>query len=194
MTTKNLVLASSSRYRRSLLEKLHLPFIASTADIDETPRPGEQSEQLALRLAREKALALCDQYPHSLIIGSDQVAVLQGRQLTKPGSLVACVEQLQAAAGNAVEFYTGISLVDSATGECRWDVDRCTVYFRPLSKRQIRRYVELEKPCDCAGGFKGEGLGIALFERIAGNDPNALVGLPLIRLVDLLEQFNVQVL
>ncbi len=194
MNTTNLVLASGSRYRQYLLEKLHLPFVACAADIDESPRPGEQPEQLATRLAREKALALCEQYPHSLIIGSDQVAVLHGRQLTKPGSRTACMEQLQAAAGQAVDFYTGISLIDSASGECHGDMDRCTVCFRPLSKRQISRYVDLEKPYDCAGGFKSEGLGIALFERIAGDDPNALVGLPLIKLVSLLEKFNVQVL
>ncbi len=194
MTTQNLILASSSRYRRKLLEKLHLPFVAEAADIDETAHPGERPERQAVRLAQEKAQALSGRYPHSLIIGSDQVAVLQGRQLTKPGSFAVTMEQLQAVAGQAVEFYTGICLVDSDTGQYECAMDRCTVHFRALTDRQIKRYVQREKPYDCSGGFKSEGLGIALFERITGDDPNALVGLPLIKLVGLLEKFGVSVL
>jgi septum formation protein len=194
MPSSPLVLASSSRYRQALLAKLGLPFEAAAPAIDETARPGETPAQLSMRLAVEKARALAGRYPAHLIIGSDQVAMLEGIQLTKPGGFARTVEQLRAAAGKPVEFLTSICLLDSASGQALTDIDRTIVHFRPLTDRQIEAYVNKEQPYDCAGGFKSEGLGIVLFERIEGEDPNALVGLPLIRLARLLAEFGVEIL
>ncbi len=191
---KKLVLASASLYRKELLRKLGLDFITCPAEIDETAQEFETADQLAVRLAVEKAKSVAVRFAEHLIIASDQVAMHQGQQLTKPGSKDAAIDQLNRQSGHAVAFHTGLCLLDGASGRCTTALDRCTVYFKRLSADQIRRYVELEKPYDCAGSFKSEGLGIALFERIEGDDPNALVGLPLIKLVSLLEQFGVRVL
>jgi septum formation protein len=189
-----LVLASSSRYRQALLAKLGLAFEAGTPSIDESAREGETPMQLSIRLAEEKARALAERFPAHLIIGSDQVAMLEGIQLGKPGSHTQTVRQLRAAAGKTVEFLTSVCVLDSATGQALTDIDRTLVHFRPLTDSQIEGYVDKERPYDCAGGFKSEGLGIVLMEKLETEDPNALVGLPLIRLAGLLEKFGVEIL
>ncbi|MBS1211783.1 MAG: maf-2 [Proteobacteria bacterium] len=189
-----IVLASGSPHRRELLAKLGLPFQSASPEIDERSHPGERPESLALRLGKDKAVALAPRFPAHLIIGSDQVALLDGRQLHKPGDAANTCSQLRAAAGKSVDFYTSICVLDTSSGECRADLDRTRVHFRTLSDQQIRHYVERDQPFDCAGGFKSEGLGIALFEKLETEDPNALVGLPLIRLVRLLDTFGVSVI
>ncbi len=190
-----LVLASGSAYRRQLLEKLGLPFVWRSPDVDETPREGEAPQILARRLARDKARALAGDFPDSWIIGSDQVAVTaRGQLLGKPGDHETAVAQLLAASGGTVTFYTALCLHHSGSGHCHEDVDVCQVDFRPLTHQQIERYLHRETPYDCAGSFKSEGLGIALFRAIRGEDPNALVGLPLIRLVSLFEVAGIEVL
>ncbi|QFT54689.1 nucleoside triphosphate pyrophosphatase [Microbulbifer sp. THAF38] len=186
-----LILASSSPYRRALLQQLNLPFRHAAPHINEEARPGEGAGALALRLAQEKAQALVKDHPKALIIGSDQVAEYEGGILGKPGNRTKAIAQLQACSGNKVIFHTGLSLLDSESGRQASTVETFTVYFRPLSLAQIERYVELEEPYDCAGSFKVEGLGIALFEKLDGTDINTLVGLPLIRLVDLLGEFGI---
>lgn len=189
-----LVLASSSPYRKQLLAKLGLDFEAVSPSVDETPRLGETPVELALRLASEKAKALSKNFPEHLIIGSDQVALLNGRQLTKPGDRDRAINQLRSAAGQTVAFHTGICVFHSGRNELKTDIEQTIVRFRALTDIQIQHYVDRDQPFDCAGGFKSEGLGIALLESIDGQDPNALVGLPLIRLVRLLEAFGVSVL
>jgi MAF protein len=194
MQTYKVVLASSSEYRKQLLEKLPISFIIASPEIDEIAKYNESLQQLARRLAIAKAQAVQDQFKQHLIIASDQVAILDGRQLTKPGGRKQTIEQLEACSSRSVDFYTSICLLDSASGKYYCDLDKTTVYFKELSKKQIIRYVDLDRPYDCAGGFKVEGLGIALFERIQGEDPNALIGLPTIKLINLFEQFGVTVL
>ncbi|BBM03767.1 nucleoside triphosphate pyrophosphatase [Microbulbifer sp. GL-2] len=187
----SLILASSSPYRRALLQQLRLPFGHAAPHIDEEAKPGESANSLALRLAEEKALALAPINPQSLIIGSDQVAECDGRILGKPGGREQAIAQLSACSGSRVTFYTGLSVFNSATRRQISSVETYTVHFRQLNAGQIERYVELEKPYDCAGSFKVEGLGITLFEKLEGSDINTLVGLPLIRLVDFLGEFGV---
>lgn len=194
METPLLVLASSSPYRKLLLEKLQLPFVTAEPNIDEAPLFNEAPEQLAMRLAAAKARAVAKEFPRHLIIGADQVAVLGGRKLDKPGNFETAVAQLQAASGRSVCFYTGISVLNSRSGRQINAVDICKVHFRSLSQEEIQDYVRREEPYDCVGAFKAEGLGIALFQRIEGDDPNALIGLPLIQLVDLLRRFGIKVL
>lgn len=189
-----LILASSSPYRRLLLEKLTLPFQCAAPHVDESPHPGESPEALALRLAESKAKALAGEFPGHLIIGSDQVACIDGRLLGKPGGREAAIGQLQLASGKTARFLTALYLWHSGEQRGLGELDTTTVHFRPLSRRQIENYVDREKPYDCAGGFKSESLGIALFQGIDSDDPNALIGLPLIRLVSLLQQFGVSVL
>lgn len=189
-----IVLASSSAYRRELLKKLAIDFSCCPANVDETPRPHESPADLALRLSIEKALAVGSAYPAHLVIGSDQVAALAGEVLGKPGSRERAVAQLQRQSGRAVSFYTGLCVLDSASGQYFTALDRCEVHFKPLSLQQIEYYLDVDRPYDCAGSFKSEALGIALFDKICGEDPNALVGLPLIKLVGLLQQFGVDVL
>ncbi|WP_193164369.1 Maf family protein [Microbulbifer hainanensis] len=185
-----LILASSSPYRRDLLEQLQIPFECASPHINEEAFLGEQPSALAGRLAREKAQALAGTFPDALIIGSDQVAECDGQALGKPGNHTRAATQLQACSGRQVNFYTGLSVLDSASGKQRTEIERFTVHFRQLSEAQINYYLEQEKPFDCAGSFKVEGLGIALFEKMEGNDFNSLIGLPLIRLVDLLRAFG----
>lgn len=182
----NLVLASSSRYRHDLLSRLRLPFETVSPDIDESPQPGETPLALVQRLSREKAEALQERFPQHLIIGSDQVALCQKEMLTKPGTVERARAQLQHQSGHTVEFLTGLCLLNSATKTHRSDVAITRVRFRTLSADEIQRYVDLEKPLECAGSFRCESLGISLFESIESDDPSALIGLPLIRLAGML--------
>lgn len=191
---KKLVLASSSIYRQQLLQKLHLKFITCPAEIDESAHALESGEQLAVRLAITKAKSVAEHYGEHIIIASDQVAMHEGRQLRKPGDRDTAIQQLSRQSGHQVKFHTGLCVMDSANDHYLTALDTCTVYFRQLGSEQIRHYVDLEQPYDCAGSFKSEGLGIALFEKIEGDDPNALIGLPLIKLVSLLAQFGHPVL
>ena len=167
--------------------------MTATPDIDEAAHLSEPPEHLALRLAEEKASALASQFPDHLIIGSDQVAILDNQQLHKPGTREMNLRQLRDSAGKTAVFYTGLCVIDTRSGTCLHDMDITRVRFRQLSERQIENYVDREKSWNCAGGFKSEGLGIALFEKMETEDPNALVGLPLIRLIRLLEGFGVHV-
>ncbi|AQQ67744.1 septum formation inhibitor Maf [Microbulbifer agarilyticus] len=185
---RNLILASSSSYRRELLAKLHLTFESCAPHINEEALPGEAAVDLASRLAREKALALAGRYPDHLIIGSDQVAECRGTLLGKPGTKERAIDQLTQSSGHKVSFHTGLCLVDTRDMSHVTVCETYSVYFRELSKEEITRYVELDQPLDCAGSFKSEGLGIALFEKMEGLDPNTLIGLPLIRLIELLRQ------
>ena len=186
----DLVLASTSRYRRELLSRLLPQFRVETPDVDETPRENETPADLALRLARAKAVAVAAKNPGALVIGSDQVAEVDGRALGKPGTAERARAQLAASSGRTVVFHTAICLADARARPIRelaaTDITR--VVFRTLSAEEIARYVERENPLDCAGSFKSEGLGIALFERIETTDPTALIGLPLIALADLLRR------
>lgn len=189
-----LILASTSPYRRTLLEKLDLPFIAVSPRVDETRRNNEEPRALAVRLAKEKSLAVASLTPRGLVVGSDQVAVLNGAVLSKPGTRESAITQLTAASGQTIHFYTAVCVTQAETGHSVADVDECRVTLRWLTRERIAHYVDLEKPLDCAGSFKSEGLGIALLEKIEGDDPNALVGLPLIRLIRILEAFGLDCL
>lgn len=179
-----LLLASSSRYRRQLLEQLRIPFEHASPDIDETPLPDETPSAYVERLAIEKARALSSDYPQYWIIGSDQTCVINGNIVGKSGNRENAIEQLQACAGKAVTFYTGLAVVNP-DGDVFSLVEPFTVRFRALTTEEIERYVDLEQPFDCAGSFKVEGLGIQLFEALEGRDYNSLIGLPLIGLMDL---------
>ncbi len=173
-----LILASTSRYRRELLERLGLPFETRAPDADETALAGEAPERMATRLAIAKSASIRD--PDALVIGSDQVPSLRGRILRKPGSHGAALDQLRACQGETVVFHTAVTLRDNAAGR-RWShVDRTAVHFAALHDSALERYLQLEEPYDCAGSFKVEGLGVALFERVESSDPTALIGLPLI--------------
>jgi septum formation protein len=190
----SLILASTSPFRRELLERLHIPFETASPETDETRQPNESAEALVKRLAEAKASAVAENHPNSLIIGSDQVAVLDDEILGKPGNHENAVKQLQAARGKEVIFYTGLCLLNSASNNKQVDVVKFSVTFRNLTDEQIEAYLRKEQPYNCAGSFKSEGLGIALFQRLEGDDPNALIGLPLIRLIDMLQQEGVDVL
>jgi septum formation protein len=183
-----LVLASTSPFRLAVLKKLPLSFDTDSPDIDETALPNESPEQLVNRLAEAKARAVAPRHAHSLIIGSDQVAVLNGHILGKPGNHDNAVKQLRDASGQKVEFKTGLCLLNSDTGQAQVACVPFTVQFRQLSDAQIERYLAHEQPYNCAGSFKSEGLGITLFEKLLGDDPNTLIGLPLIELVRMLEK------
>lgn len=189
-----LVLASASPYRRELLERLGLSFETTSPNIDETASPDEPAEQLVKRLAESKARAVAFDFPESLIIGSDQVAVLDNRILGKPGNHEKAVEQLRHASGHKVSFVTGLCLLNARTGHCQVTAEYYSVVFRKLSDMQIENYLQREKPYDCAGSFKSEGLGISLFEKMEGDDPNALIGLPMIALVKMLAHEGLDVL
>lgn len=190
----HLVLASSSPYRRSLLERLRLPFEHAAPEIDESPLPDEDGPQLVCRLAEAKARALAARYPEHLIIGSDQVASLaDGRILGKPHDFARAREQLRAASDSSVTFHTGLCLYNSHSGRTQNACIPFTVHFRALDDARIERYLKLEQPYDCAGSFKSEGLGISLFRATEGEDATSLIGLPLIRLVDMLLNENISV-
>jgi len=188
-----LLLASSSPYRRELLERLRLPFVCASPDIDESRLPDEPAMALVQRLAREKAMALAARFPDHLIIGSDQVAVLGDQILGKPHTFERALEQLSASSGKSVSFLTGLALYNSRTGECQVDCVPFTVHMRDLTPERISRYLHAEQPYDCAGSFKAEGLGVSLFRSTEGPDANSLIGLPLIRLVDMLSNEGVQI-
>jgi septum formation protein len=178
--SSQLVLASTSRYRRDLLARLRLPFDVAAPAVDESPLPGEAPLGLVTRLAAAKAAAVARQRPEDWVIGSDQIAVRDKEILGKPGTTERCIAQLESASGREVTFLTAVSIQRERDGIAHHRVDRTVVRFRENPLERIRRYVELELPLDCAGGFKCEGLGIALFEHIESTDPTALIGLPLI--------------
>jgi septum formation protein len=190
MTT--LILASTSRYRQELLRRLRVPFDVVAPQVDETARPGERPADLALRLARAKAEAVAAMHPQAVVIGSDQVADLDGRALGKPGSHARAVEQLRAMRGRAVVFHTAVAVV--ARGFAQAVDVPVQVQMRDCTDAQIERYLRLEQPYDCAGSAKCETLGIAICERITSDDPTALVGLPLIATCRLLAQAGYDVL
>lgn len=183
-----LVLASGSLWRRQLLDRLGLPYTWESPDIDETARPGETPEALVHRLALAKASHVAERHPNHLIIGSDQVAVFDDEVLGKPGDEDTARSQLARFSGRRVTFLTGLALVDTRSARHWVCHERYEAVFRQLSGREIARYVERERPLDCAGSFRMEGLGIALFEKLEGDDPNTLIGLPLIRLCTLLRE------
>ncbi|MFW5427486.1 MAG: Maf family protein [Methylophagaceae bacterium] len=191
---QQLVLGSSSPFRAELLAKLGLSFIAVSPDIDEQALPEESAAQLVQRLSEQKARAIAVNYPNALIIGSDQVAVLDGEILGKPGNHENAVKQLQAASGKTVLFLTGLALLNSQNGEMQSLVEPFEVNFNSLSPAQIEHYLQQEQPYQCAGSFKSEGFGISLFSKLNGDDPNTLIGLPLIRLIALLRTQGVDVL
>ncbi|MCD7097533.1 Maf family nucleotide pyrophosphatase [Stenotrophomonas sp. MMGLT7] len=181
-----LILASTSPYRRELLQRLRLTFSCSKPHVDESPLPGEAPRALAARLATAKAAAVAVQAADAWVIGSDQVAELDGRPLGKPGTRAAAIAQLEAMSGRSVVFHTAACLMRHGRALAAADVT--TVRLRPLDRNEIERYIDAESPLDCAGSFKCEGLGIALFEAIESRDPTALVGLPLIALSGLLRE------
>lgn len=189
-----LILASSSRYRRALLERLGLPFEAIAPDIDESPFPNETPTQLVERLAVAKAKAVAERAPNSLVIGSDQVALHGDTIVGKPNTFENAVNQLRQASGSTVTLHTGLAVVHADSGRVQSEVVPFRVVFRKLSRAQIENYLNKERPFDCAGSVKSEGLGIALLERFEGDDPNALIGLPLIRLVRMLEREGLAVI
>jgi MAF protein len=182
-----LVLASTSPYRRELLERLKLPFVTAAPDVDESVLPAETPQALVIRLAEQKARAVATDHSHALIIGSDQVATIDGLILGKPGNHDRASQQLALASGKKVTFFTGLCLYNSATDHCQIHCEPFHVHFRTLDEATIEHYLQREQPYNCAGSFKSEGLGIVLFERLQGDDPNALIGLPLIRLVSMLK-------
>ena len=184
-TTPPIVLASTSPFRRQLLERLGVVFETAAPDVDESPIEGERPDALVLRLSEAKARAI-GASRQGLIIGSDQVATTGDDILGKPGSHARAIEQLRMLAGNRVTFHTGLCLLNSITGESQLDVVPFEVQFRQLDEAQIERYLRQDQPYNCAGSFKSEGLGITLFECMQGDDPTALIGLPLIRLTTML--------
>lgn len=191
-TSSKLVLASTSPFRKEILNKLGIAFKTAAPDVNESAIKNETPEQLVRRLAELKAKAVADEYPAHLIIGSDQVAVIEGKILGKPHTHERAVEQLSNASGKTVHFLTGLCLYNSATGISQAETVPFDVVFRELSTSQIENYLQAEKPYNCAGSFKSEALGIALFEKLIGDDPNTLIGLPLIRLIAMLENENIQ--
>lgn len=186
-----LVLASTSAYRRELLQRFGLPFEVARPDIDESPLPGEHPRATAERLAIEKARAVAGNFTDALIIGSDQVAAMGDIRFGKPGTVERAVAQLKQMSGQTVIFHTALALLNTQTGDAQIDVVPTEVRFRTLSDDEIVRYVQKERPLDCAGSAKSEGLGITLLDALSGDDPNALVGLPLIALARMLRHEGV---
>lgn len=189
-----IILGSTSRYRKQLLQRLGIEFATAAPGIDETKLDEESPQALVARLSEKKAKAVAENFTDSLIIGSDQVAVLNNEILGKPGNHEKAVQQLLRLSGNTVTFFTGLCLYNTDTSAIQTDVIPFTVVFKKLTTKQIENYLEKEKPYDCAGSFKSEGLGVALFERMEGDDPSALIGLPLIRLCKMFEQENVDII
>lgn len=192
--TQPLLLASTSPFRQALLEKLQVPFSIASPDCDETPLPNENAEQLVRRLAEGKAKACAASHPDHIIIGSDQVCVINDKIIGKPLTEEKACQQLKDASGQVVTFYTGLCVFNARTGDSRVICEPFHVHFRQLSDETIARYVAKEQPLYCAGSFKCEGLGIALFDRLDGRDPNTLIGLPLIALCDLLQTQGIEIL
>jgi septum formation protein len=191
---RNVILASTSRYRRELLERLRLPFDVQPPEVDETPLPGESPRALAERLALEKASVIARRFPDAVVIGSDQVADLAGEPLGKPGDHARATAQLQRMRGQTLIFQTAVAVVCQATGFVQRDLAPVRVVFRDLSNAAIEAYLNAEQPYDCAGSAKSEGLGIALLDAIDSDDPTALVGLPLIRTAKMLRAAGVDLL
>lgn len=187
-----LILASASPYRQALLLRLGLPFSVVAPGIDETPQTGEAPAQTALRLAEAKARTVAPQHPTALIIGCDQVADFHGVAVGKPRDRADALDQLRTLRGRTVSFHTAVALLDAPTGRCRKALVDVVSTFRNLDDATLQTYLDREQPFDCAGSVKAEGLGIALFTRLASDDPTALIGLPLIRLTDLLEAEGVR--
>lgn len=194
MQSQELILASSSPYRRELLERLQLPFSCIVPDVDETPLTGESPEQTALRLCQDKARKVAAQHSTALIIGCDQVATLDGMQIGKPLTHDNAVKQLRLMRGKTVIFHSAICLLNAARNSYLATVVPYEVKFRQLTDAQIEQYLRKEQPYHCAGSAKSEGLGIALIESMRGDDPNALIGLPLITLVSMLHNEGVVVI
>ena len=191
---QTLILASSSEYRRELLLKLQIPFSSISPHVDETPLEGEKPQDTALRLAQIKARKVGSDYPHALIIGCDQVATLDDEQLGNPLNHANATKQLQKMRGREVTFHSALCLYNAATGNMQAEVVPYVVRFRQLTDEQIESYLTKEQPYHCAGSAKSEGLGIALIERMVGEDPNALIGLPLIQLITMLHNEGVNVI
>jgi septum formation protein len=191
LSTSRLVLASSSPYRRQLLQRLRLPFATRAPDVDETPLPGERARDTALRLAQAKAHAVARDCPDALVIGCDQLAALDGTSIGKPGDHERAVAQLKAMRGRVVVFHTALAVLNATSGTLRCAEVPTTVEFRRYSDQEIERYLALEQPYDCAGAARIEGLGIVLVERVVSEDPSALIGLPLIALTTLLKDEGV---
>ncbi|MEO6422298.1 MAG: Maf family nucleotide pyrophosphatase [Candidatus Nitrotoga sp.] len=191
---QQLVLASTSIYRSELLGRLKIPFQIAAPDIDETPQPGESAKQVAWRLSREKASAVAIHYPDALIIGSDQVALLGEQQLGKPLTHENAVLQLRTMRGQSVNFYTALTLLNTRNDEFQTEMAINCVNFLNFSDDEIESYLRKEQPYNCAGSAKSEGLGIALISRMEGEDPTALIGLPLIQLVSMLKKQGVSIL
>ena len=190
MSSPHLILASTSTYRRELLSRLRLPFDVQSPGVDESPRLPETPLERAARLALAKAAAVATRHPRSTVIGSDQVAVCKGEILDKPGGPERCREQLQWLSAAAATFYTAVAVVQAEGGATLQFADTTTVYFRALNDAEVDRYIAAERPFDCAGGFRAEGLGISLFARVVSDDPTALIGLPLISLARSLRQLG----
>lgn len=188
-----IILASTSKYRGELLKKLRLPFETANPAVDETPLPGESPQALASRLAIAKSRAIAASTKNALVIGSDQVASIDNHLIGKPGNLDRAIDQLTLSSGRCVEFHTAVTVTPGAGGESISRLETTRVHFRNLTRQQIVRYLEADQPFDCAGSFRSEGLGIVLFEKIEGRDPNALVGLPLIALIEILSVLGVEV-
>jgi len=183
-----LILASSSKYRQNLLQRFVIPFACHAPDVDETCRNNESPAELAGRLAYQKAALVSAENPQAIVIGSDQVAVFEGRSIGKPGEHSVAKAQLLSFSGKVVEFLTAVSVQYADTGFAEFHLDSTRVCFRPLREDEVERYLEAESPYDCAGAFKAESLGITLFERIISDDPTALIGLPLIRTAAMLRR------
>jgi len=191
---KTLVLGSTSPFRKTILEKLQLPFHCAKPNVDETEEQNELPQALVERLAIQKAKAVMVEYPSALIIGSDQVAVCEGEILGKPHTFDNAVIQLSKFSGKSITFYTGLCVFDSENDKTVSLVEPFVVHFNELSQEEIKNYLNAEQPYNCAGSFKSEGLGICLFSKLEGDDPNTLIGLPLIKLVALLKQHGIDVL
>jgi septum formation protein len=187
------ILASSSVFRKSLLERLHIPFECYSPEIDESLQPGETAKSYVTRLALQKAQAIAEQFPDAVIVASDQCALLDNQILGKPGNHENALEQLKAAQGKTVVFHTGICVLQQPTGLSEVDDILFQVKFRQLSVSQLDHYLRIEQPYQCAGAFKSEGYGVCLFDQMLGDDPSALIGLPLIRLIKMLEKAGITV-
>ncbi|MBE0363215.1 hypothetical protein PULV_a3827 [Pseudoalteromonas ulvae UL12] len=192
--TARIILASTSVFRQSLLQKFNIPFEVCSPRVDETAIENETAEELVKRLAIAKAQAVVKQGDAGIVIGSDQVALFKGQILGKPHTRENAIAQLMKFSGQKVQFLTGLALVNSATQEVQVTVETFNVYFRTLTEKQIAQYVDAEQPLNCAGSFKSEGLGICLFERFEGRDPNSLIGLPLMALNEMLLTWQIDIL
>lgn len=193
MKAPNLVLASSSSYRQALLAKLQLPFTSFAPEIDERVKKGESPSTLVQRLAEEKAKAGRFLFTDALIIGSDQICVIDKKIVGKPHTRENAIKQLMLASGKEIIFYTGLALLNTQTQICQIALDRFHVHFRHLTQNEIENYIDKDSPLNCAGSFKSEGLGISLFNKLEGEDPNSLVGLPLIKLCNMLRKEGISI-